>query len=62
MWDKVFTASLAAYSISLVVFLLGHYVLQIHPITVAGIGLMGVAGISTGASGIAPVLNVKARG
>ena len=62
MWDKVFTASLAAYSISLVVFLLGHYVFQIHPITVAGIGLMGVAGISTGASGIALVLNVKARG
>ena len=62
MWDKVFTASLAAYSISLVVFLLGYYVFQIHPITVAGIGLMGVARISTGASGIALVLNVKARG
>ena len=59
MWDKIFSASLAGYSISLVVFLLGHYVFQIHPITLTGIALLGVTGIAIGVSGFVTVLGIK---
>ena len=61
MWDKIFTASLAAYSVGLVVFLLGHYVLQIYPITLTGIALLGVTGIAIGVSGFVTVLGIKVR-
>ena len=61
MWDKIFTASLAAYSIGLVVFLLGHYVFQIYPITLTGIALLGVTGIAIGVSGFVTVLGIKVR-
>ena len=61
MWDKIFTASLAAYSVGLVVFLLGHYVFQIHPITLAGIALLGITGIAIGVSGFVTVLGIKVR-
>ena len=61
MWDKIFTASMVAYSVSFVVFLIGHYVLQLHPITMSGIGLMGVTAMAMGVSGFVLVLNTKAR-
>ena len=61
MWDKIFTASLAAYSVSLVVFLAGHYVFHITPITMTGIALLGVSGIATGISGFVSILNIKVR-
>ncbi len=61
MWDKIFTASLAAYSVGLVVFLLGHYVLQIYPITLTGIALLGVTGIAIGVSGFVTVLGINVR-
>ena len=61
MWDKIFTASMAAYSISFVVFLIGHYVLQLYPITMTGIGLMGVTAMAMGISGFVLVLNTKVR-
>lgn len=61
MWDKIFTASLAAYSVSLVVFLFGHYVFQIYPITLTGVALLGVTGIATGVSGFVSVLGIKVR-
>lgn len=61
MWDKIFTASLAAYSVGLVVFLLGHYVFQIYPITLTGIALLGVTGIAIGVSGFVTVLGIKVR-
>ncbi len=61
MWDKIFTASLAAYSVGLVVFLLGHYVFQVHPITLTGIALLGITGIAIGVSGFVTVLGIKIR-
>ena len=61
MWDKIFTASLAAYSIGLVVFLLGHYIFQIYPITLTGIALLGVTGIAIGVSGLVTVLGINVR-
>ena len=61
MWDKIFTASLVAYSVSFVVFLIGHYVLQLYPITMSGIGLMGVTAMAVGISGFVLVLNTKVR-
>lgn len=61
MWDKIFTASLVAYSISLVVFLMGHYVLQTNPVLLTGIGLMGVASIAMAVSGSVLVLNLRLR-
>ena len=61
MWDKIFTASLAAYSVGLVVFLLGHYVFQVYPITLTGIALLGVTGIAIGVSGFVTVLGIKVR-
>ncbi len=61
MWDKIFTASLAAYSVGLVVFLLGHYVFQIYPITLTGIALLGITGIAIGVSGFVTVLGIKVR-
>ena len=61
MWDKIFTASLVGYSLSLVVFLLGHYVFQVHPITLTGIALLGVTGIAIGVSGFVTVLGIKVR-
>ena len=61
MWDKIFTASLAAYSVGLVVFLVGHYVFHITPITMTGIALLGVTGIATGISGFMSILDIKVR-
>ena len=61
MWDKMFTAALVAYSVSFVVFLIGHYVLQLYPIIMTGIGLMGVTAMAMGISGLALVLNTKVR-
>lgn len=61
MWDRIFTAALAAYSLSFVVFLLGQYVFQLYPITMTGIALMGLAGIAIGVSGLVLVLNTKVR-
>ena len=59
MWDKIFSASLAGYSISLVVFLFGHYAFQIYPITLTGIALLGVTGIAIGVSGLVTVLGIN---
>ncbi len=61
MWDKMFTASLTAYSLSLVVFLLGNYVFQQHPVTITGIALMGVTGMIMGISAFVLVVNTKVR-
>ena len=61
MWDKMFTASLVAYSLSFIVFLIGHYVLQLYSITMTGIGLMGVTAMAMGISGFVLVLNTKVR-
>ncbi|MCE2500741.1 MAG: hypothetical protein J4G13_07750 [Dehalococcoidia bacterium] len=61
MWDKMFTASLVAYSLSFVVFLIGHYVLQLDSMTMTGIGLMGVTAMAMGISGFVLVLNTKVR-
>ena len=61
MWDKIFTASLAGYSLSLVVFLLGHYVFHVYSITLTGIALLGVTGIAIGVSGFVTVLGIKVR-
>ena len=61
MWDKMFTASLVAYSLSFVVFLIGHYVLQLYSMTMTGIGLMGVTAMAMGISGFVLVLNTKVR-
>lgn len=61
MWDKIFTASLAGYSISLVVFLLGHYVFQIYPITLTGIAPLGVTGIAIRVSGLVTVLGINVK-
>ena len=61
MWDKIFTASLAAYSVGLVVFLVGHYVFHFTPVTMTGIALLGVTGIATGISGFMSILNIKIR-
>ena len=61
MWDKIFTASMGAYSISFVVFLIGHYILQLYPLTMTGIGLMGVTAMAMGISGFVLVLNTKVR-
>ena len=61
MCDKIFTTSLVAYSISLVVFLLGHYVLQVSPVIMTGIAAMGVASLAMAVSGLILVLNIKMR-
>lgn len=61
MWDKIFTAAMAAYSISFVVFLIGNYVLQLYPLIMTGIGLMGVTAMAMGISGFVLVLNTKVR-
>lgn len=61
MWDKIFTASLAAYSVSLVVFLLGQYVFQIFPVAMTGIALLSVSGIATGISGFVSILHTRVR-
>lgn len=61
MWDKIFTTSLVAYSISLVVFLLGHYVFQVSPVVMTGIAIMGVASFAMAISGLVLVLNIKLR-
>ena len=62
MWDRIFTASLAAYSLSLVIFLLGNYVLGQNPMTMTGIALMGVTAVAMGISGFVLVMNLKIRG
>ena len=62
MWDKLFTASVAASGISFVVFLVGLYLLELPAITMAGAMLIGVTGIVTGVSGFVLVLNTKVRG
>ena len=62
MWDRIFTASLAAYSLSLVIFLLGNYVLDQNPMTMTGIALMGVTAVIMGISGFVLVMNLKIRG
>ncbi len=62
MWDRIFTASLAAYSLSLVIFLLGNYVLDQNPMTMTGIALMGVTAVAMGISGFVLVMNLKIRG
>ncbi len=61
MWDKIFTTALIAYSISLVVFLLGHYVLQTNPVIITGIALMGVTSLAMAISGLVLVFNIKPR-
>ncbi len=61
MWDRIFTTSLVAYSFSLVVFLLGNYVLVQDPMIMTGIALMGVTAISMGISGFIVVLIPKFR-
>ena len=60
MWDKMFTASLAAYSVSLVVFLVGHYVFQMTAVAITGIAMLGVTGVATGVTAFASILNIKA--
>ena len=62
VWDRIFTASLAAYSLSLVIFLLGNYVLDQNPMTMTGIALMGVTAVIMGISGFVLVMNLKIRG
>lgn len=62
VWDRIFTASLAAYSLSLVIFLLGNYVLDQNPMTMTGIALMGVTAVAMGISGFVLVMNLKIRG
>ena len=60
MWDKFFTASVAASGISFVVFLVGLYLFELPAITMTGATLIGVTGIATGVSGFVLVLNTKA--
>ena len=62
MWDKLFTASVAASGISFVVFLVGLYLFELPAITMAGAMLIGVTGIITGVSGFVLVLNTRVRG
>ena len=52
MWDRIFTASLVAYSLGLVVFLTGNYVLDRDPVILTGIALMGITGVAMGVSGL----------
>ena len=59
MWDRVFTASMAASGIGFVVFLVGWYLLDLSAITMAGATLIGVTGIATDVSGFVLVLNTK---
>ncbi len=61
MWDKIFTASLAAYSVGLAVFLLGHHIFELYPMTLTGAALLGVTGLATGVSGFVLVLTTKAK-
>jgi hypothetical protein len=46
MWDKIFTASLSAYSVGLAMFLLGRHTLELYPMTLTGAALPGVTGFS----------------
>ena len=61
MWDRIFNVCLAAYSLGLVIFLLGGYVLEQDPVIVTGILLMGVTGVAMGVSGLALVLKLIIR-
>ena len=61
MWDKIFTASLAAYSVSLAVFLLGHHIFELYPMTMIGAALLGVTAVATGVSGLVLALSTKTK-
>ena len=62
MWDKAFTASLVAYAISSVVFLIGHYLLPTgSPVTLVGAALLGITGLSIGVSGAGLLLTLAFR-
>ena len=61
MWDRIFTASVAASGISFVVFLVGWYLFDLPAITMAGATLIGVTGVTTAVSGFVLVLKTKVR-
>ena len=61
MWDKLFTASVAASGISFAVFLVGLYLFELPAVTMAGATLIGVTGLATGVTGFVLVLNTKVR-
>ena len=61
MWDKIFNAFLAAYSLGLAAFLLGGYVLEQDFLVVAGILLMGVTAVAMGISAFALVVKPIGR-
>ncbi len=60
MWDKIFTASLAAHAISSVIMLLGHFVWPGLPtVFLIGAILLGLAATAVGISGIVIVLGLQ---
>lgn len=61
MWDRIFNVCLATYSLGLVIFLLGGYILEQDLVIVTGILLMGVTGVAMGISGFALMLKLIIR-
>lgn len=59
MWDNLFTASLAGYAVSVVIFLIGRYLLTSLPAAeLVGAVLLGLTGLAIGISGLGMLLTV----